>query len=104
MSQRRIAVDWAIEIQRLVNHDYTDSDTIVLVCDQLNIHKLASLYEAFPPATARRLVERLEIHHTPKHGSWLNIGDLQPLTFAVRLNKSRCLHFERFCWGKTNPI
>lgn len=75
VSQRRTAVDWATEIQRLVDYDYADSDTIILVCDQLNTHKLASLYEAFPPATARRLVERLEIHHTPKHGSWLNIAE-----------------------------
>jgi len=50
---------------------------VILVCDQLNIHKLASLYEAFAPATARRLVERLEIHHTPKHGSWLNIAETE---------------------------
>lgn len=75
VTQRRTAVDWAIEIQRLLDHDYADNETVILVCDQLNIHKLASLYEAFPPATARRLVERLEIHHTPKHGSWLNIAE-----------------------------
>lgn len=75
VSDRRTAVDWAVEIQRLLEQDYADSETVILVCDQLNIHKLASLYEAFPPATARRLVERLEIHHTPKHGSWLNIAE-----------------------------
>lgn len=75
VSERRTAVDWAKEIQQLLDHDYAQSDTVILVCDQLNIHKLASLYEAFAPATARRLVERLEIHHTPKHGSWLNIAE-----------------------------
>jgi len=75
VTERRTAVDWATEIQRLLTEDYADSETVVLVCDQLNIHKLASLYQAFPPATARRLVERLEIHHTPKHGSWLNIAE-----------------------------
>lgn len=77
VSERRTAVDWAQEIQQLLDHDYAHSDTVILVCDQLNIHKLASLYEAFAPATARRLVERLEIHHTPKHGSWLNIAETE---------------------------
>jgi hypothetical protein len=75
VSERRTAVDWAKEIQQLLDEDYAESDGVILVCDQLNIHKTASLYEAFAPATARRLVERLDIHHTPKHGSWLNIAE-----------------------------
>jgi hypothetical protein len=75
VSQRRTAIDWAQEIQRLLDRDYAHCDTVILVCDQLNIHKVASLYEAFPPATARQLAQRLEIHHTPKHGSWLNIAE-----------------------------
>ena len=75
VSERRTAIDWAHEIHRLLEQDYAQSDTVVLVCDQLNIHRVASLYEAFPPATARRLAKRLEIHHTPKHGSWLNIAE-----------------------------
>jgi len=75
VSEHRTAVDWAIAIQRLLDEDYADSETVILVCDQLNIHKIASLYEALAPATARRLVERLTIHHTPKHGSWLNIAE-----------------------------
>jgi hypothetical protein len=73
--ERRTAVDWAQEIQRLLDEDYGESKKVILVCDQLNTHKVASLYEAFEPATARRLAERLEIHHTPKHGSWLNIAE-----------------------------
>lgn len=73
--ERRTAVDWALEIQRLLDEDYGDRDKVILVCDQLNTHKVASLYQAFEPATARRLAERLEIHHTPKHGSWLNIAE-----------------------------
>lgn len=72
---RRTSVDWAAEIKRLLEEDYAENETIVLVCDQLNTHKIASLYEAFDPATARSLVARLEIHHTPKHGSWLNIAE-----------------------------
>lgn len=75
VTERRTAVDWATEIQRLLTEDYAASETVVRVCDQLNIHKLASLYQAFPPATARLLVERLENHHTPQHGSWLNIAE-----------------------------
>jgi hypothetical protein len=75
VSERRTAVDWAREIRRLLDEDYAESETLILVCDQLNTHKLASLYQAFPPTVARRLVERLEIRHTPKHGSWLNIAE-----------------------------
>lgn len=75
VSERRTAVDWAKEIQRLLEQDYADCDCVILVCDQLNTHRVASLYEAFPAATARRLAQRLEIHHTPKHGSWLNIAE-----------------------------
>ena len=75
VSERRTAVDWATEIQHLLDNDYPDSDKVILVCDQLNTHKFASLYQAFEPSTARSLVERLEIHHTPKHGSWLNIAE-----------------------------
>ena len=62
-------------IQCLLDEDYQNCAKVILVCDQLNTHKLASLYEAFTPNTARRLVERLDIHHTPKHGSWLNIAE-----------------------------
>lgn len=75
VSERRTAIDWAQEIQRLLEHDYAQCQRVILVCDQLNIHRVASLYEAFPPATARRLASRLDIHHTPKHGSWLNIAE-----------------------------
>lgn len=75
VSTHRTAVDWATEIQRLLDEDYPHSDKILLVCDQLNTHKPASVYQACEPNTARRLVERLEIHHTPKHGSWLNIAE-----------------------------
>jgi hypothetical protein len=74
---RRTAVDWAHVVKELVDELYPNAETIVLVMDQLNTHSVASLYEAFPPAEARRLATRLEIHHTPKHGSWLNIAELE---------------------------
>ena len=72
--ERRTKVDWTHVIKKLVDEDYPDRDRIVLVMDNLNTHKLSSLYEAFEPAEARRIAERLEIHYTPKHGSWLNMG------------------------------
>lgn len=74
---RRTRVDWAHEIHTLLTVDYPDADTVVLVMDNLNTHTLGSLYEAFDPAQARALATRLEIHHTPKHGSWLNIAEIE---------------------------
>ena len=74
---RRTAVDFAHVIKEVVDELYPTAETIVLVMDQLNTHSVASLYEAFPPAEARRLAAKLEIHHTPKHGSWLNMAELE---------------------------
>jgi hypothetical protein len=75
--RRRTSVDWAQEIKQLLDEDYPEVEKIILVCDNLNTHKIASLYEAFSPVEARRLTTRLEIHHTPKHGSWLNIAEIE---------------------------
>ena len=69
VTERRTKVDWAHVIMRLVDEDYADRERIVLVMDNLNTHKLSSLYEAFEPSEARRIAEKLEIHYTPKHGS-----------------------------------
>jgi hypothetical protein len=74
---RKTRVDWAQEIRELLDIDYPDVKRVILVCDNLNTHKNASLYEAFNPAEARRLAKRLEIHYTPKHGSWLNIAEIE---------------------------
>ena len=73
---RRTAVDWAHVIKELVDERYPTAEKIVLVMDQLNTHSVASLYEAFPPTEARRLAKKLELHYTPKHGSWLNMAEL----------------------------
>jgi hypothetical protein len=73
----RTRIDWAHQVERLLSADYPDAEKIVLVMDNLNTHTVASLYQAFPPAKARALAERLEIHHTPKHGSWLNIAEIE---------------------------
>jgi hypothetical protein len=75
--QRKTAVDWAEEMRILLEEDYPEAEQVVLVCDNLNTHKIASFYEAFPPEQARRLAARLEIHYTPKHGSWLNIAECE---------------------------
>ena len=72
---RRTKVDWAHEIRHLLTTRYANAPIVVLVLDNLNTHTLGALYEAFPPAEARQLVQRLELHFTPKHGSWLNIAE-----------------------------
>ena len=77
VTERRTKIDFAHVIRDLVDVHYPQAETIVLVMDNLNTHKVASLYEAFPPAEARRLIEKLEIHHTPKHGSWLDMAETE---------------------------
>jgi len=74
---RKTGIDWAVEIKELLDVDYPDAESVILVCDNLNTHTLASLYEAFEPTEARRLARRLEIRYTPKHGSWLNIAEIE---------------------------
>jgi hypothetical protein len=74
VSERRTRIDWAHCIKDLVDVHYPDAEQIVLVQDNLNPHTPASLYEAFAPAEAKRLADRLELHYTPKHGSWLQHG------------------------------
>jgi hypothetical protein len=77
VSQQRTRLDWAACIKDLVDVHYPAADRIVLVMDQLNPHSPASLSAAFPPAEAKRLANRLEIHYTPKHGSWRNMAELE---------------------------
>jgi hypothetical protein len=74
---QRTRADWAGQVKHLLTVDYPDAETVVLVMDNLNTHGIASLYEAFEPAEAFELAQRLEIHHTPKHGSWLNIAEIE---------------------------
>lgn len=74
---QRTRIDWAGQVKQLLNVDYPDAQTVVLVMDNLNTHGIASLYEAFEPQEAFALAQRLEIHHTPKHGSWLNIAEIE---------------------------
>ena len=75
--QRRTRLDWAGQVKAMLTVDYPEAEKVVLVMDNLNTHGVASLYEAFEPAEAFALAQRLEIHHTPKHGSWLNIAEIE---------------------------
>jgi hypothetical protein len=77
VTDHRCRRDWALFIRALLEGRYRDAEKLVLVMDQLNTHSPASLYEAFPPEEAKRLADRLEIHHTPKHGSWLNQAEIE---------------------------
>jgi hypothetical protein len=74
---RRTRLDWAAQVKHLLDVDYPAADRVTLVCDNLNTHGPASLYAAFPPAEARRLADRLDVVHTPKHGSWLNVAEVE---------------------------
>jgi len=82
VSARRTRIDWAHCIKALADVHYPDAEAIVLVQDNLNTHTPASLYEAFEPAEARRLAGRLELHYTPKHGSWLNMAEIELAALA----------------------
>jgi transposase len=77
VTERRTKTDFAHQIKRLVTVDSPDAEKITLVLDNLNIHTIGSLYKAFPPEEARMLREKLEIHYTPKHGSWLNMAEIE---------------------------
>lgn len=77
VTERRTIQDFARQMKWLVDEGYPDTRVIRVVLDNLNTHKPASLYEAFEPAEARRILKRLEFHHTPKHGSWLNMAEIE---------------------------
>jgi len=80
--QRKTSIDWAYEAKELLDKDYPGAEKVILICDNLNTHKIASLYETFEPKEARRLAERLEMHYTPKHGSWLNVAEIELSVFT----------------------
>jgi hypothetical protein len=82
--EHKTAIDWATEVQQLLDIQYPEAERIRLVCDNLNTHGIGSLYEAFPPEQARRLASRLEIHHTPKHGRWLNIAEIELSALTIQ--------------------
>ena len=77
VTEHRTRADWAAQTKKLVDEDFPLAEKIILVMDNLNTHSIASLYETFEPEEARRIRDRLEIHHTPKHGSWLNMAEIE---------------------------
>jgi hypothetical protein len=77
VTDQRTRTDWAHEIRKLVDVHRPKAERITLVMDNLNTHSLGSLYEAFPPQEARRIINRIEVVHTPKHGSWLNMAEIE---------------------------
>ena len=95
ITDRRTQLDWAYFIKEMLEERYTDAKKVVLVMDNLNTHNIASLYLAFPPKTARSLANRLEIHYTPKHGSWLNIAEIE-----LSVLKRQCLSVRIDCIEK----
>lgn len=103
LPQRR-KVDWALQVRKLVDEDYPDCEKIVLVMDNLNTHTFSSLYEAFTPEEAFRIMQKLEIHYTPKHGSWLDIAEIELSALTLQcLSKRRIdniddLNKEMECW------
>jgi hypothetical protein len=86
ITERRTRIDWAHFIKEMLEERYADAKKVVLVMDNLNTHNTASLYSAFPPEEARCLAERLEIHYTPRHGSWLDIAEIE-----LSVLKRQCL-------------
>jgi hypothetical protein len=88
-SPRRTKKDWAHMIKWLVDEQYPEAEKIIAVMDNLNTHTISSLYEAFCPEEAFRLAQRLEIHYTPKHGSWLNIAEIELSSLATQCLGSR---------------
>jgi hypothetical protein len=84
VTARRTKVDWAHQIKELVDVHYPETERIRLVMDNLNTHTPATLYESFAPAEARRIAQKLEIHYTPKHGSWLNMAEIELSAGALR--------------------
>ena len=87
----RTRLDWADEVRRLLNEDYPQAETVTLVCDNLNTHDMASLYQAFEPEEAGRLRRRLRLVFTPKNGSWLNMAEME-----LSVLSRQCLGQHRF--------
>lgn len=99
----RTRVDWAEEVRQLLDVDYPQARKVKLVCDNLNTHNIASLYEAFPAPEAHRLARRLEIYHTPRNGSWLNVAEIElsilsKQCLARRIPTSEQLKLELLNW------
>lgn len=87
VTDRRTKTDWAWQIKTMLDVRHPEAEKVVLVMDNLNTHRFSSLYETFSPKEARRLIDRLELHYTPKHGSWLNVAEIE-----LQVLTSQCLN------------
>jgi hypothetical protein len=84
VTETRTRIDWALQVRNPVDVYYAQAEKIRLVMDNLNTHTFGSLYEAFPPEEARRIADKIEIHYTPKHGSWLNVAEIELRVLTVQ--------------------
>ena len=105
ITEHRCRTDWAQAMKELTDEDYPDVEKIVIVMDNLNTHSPISFYETFPPEEARRLIDRFEFHYTPKHGSWLNMAEIEFSVLARqclnrRIPNTECLDREIQAWSK----
>jgi hypothetical protein len=105
VTERRTKIDWAYCVREMVDQIYPDAEQIALVMDNLNTHNKSSLYEAFEPAEAKRIADKLEIHYTPKHGSWLDmaeieLGILSRQCLSRRIENMKQLEKEALAWEK----
>lgn len=102
VTEQRTKIDWAKCVKDLVDNHYPEADRIVVVLDNLNTHKPASLYQAFSPEEARRLLNKLELHYTPKHGSWLNMAEIE--FSALQRQCLDCRIPDQVTLKKSNPV
>lgn len=108
--ERRTKIDWAQRVKWILDNQYPDAEKVVLVMDNLNTHVISSFYEAFSPEEAFRLAHRLEIHYTPKHGSWLDIAEIELSALATqclgnrRIPNIELLNRELSAWGTRRNV
>jgi transposase len=105
--ERRTKIDWALEMEELLRTRYQKAKKVLLICDNLNTHTKGAFYEAFPADKARSIVQRLEFHYTPKHGSWLNIAEneLSSMTrqcLPGRIESLKRLREETAAWAASS--
>jgi len=109
VTDTRTSIDWALQIRDLVDNKYQDAKRITLVMDNLNTHVGGSLYKAFSPAEAQRIMKKLEIHYTPKHGSWLNMAEIELSILARqclnrRIPDQRSMKKEVAAWQRNRNL
>lgn len=105
VTDRRTAKDWALQIKKLVDEYYPEAEVIRLVMDNLNTHTKASLYKTFEPEEANRIANKIEVHYTPKHGSWLNMAEIELSILSRqclnrRISEQAILKTEVLSWEK----